>query len=131
MKKYLILAETDDLGYFIEVQENFDVALQREKRFFELAFNPPTDHERMRREFTPIGTYPVHDKFAVFFDHLGGSCNGSSSTYIVEIDEDFSFEWFASLRNSSRKVSFIGGENELYDLEEKYGSGILEGAWEN
>ena len=44
MLKFLILAETDDIGYFDEIQEQYEVALKREKLFFELVFNPQTDH---------------------------------------------------------------------------------------
>jgi hypothetical protein len=131
MVKFLILAETDDIGYFVEIQEQYDVAIKREKLFFELAFNPPTDHKRMREEFKILGTYPVNDKFAIFFDHLAGSSNGFYSTYIVEIDENFSFEKFSSLRNSSKKIGFEEEDKELFDLEEKYGGGILKGGWVN
>ncbi len=101
MVKYLILAEMDDIGYFVEIHESFNIALIREKLFFELAFNPPTDHVRMRKEFIPLGTYPVNDKFSIFFDPIAGSSNGAYSTYILEIKDDFSFEKFSSLRNSS------------------------------
>ena len=131
MKKFLILAETESVGYFVEIHEQYDLAVKREKLFFELAFNPPTDLKKMREEFKPLGTYRVNDKFAVFFDHIAGSCNGFSATYIVEIEEDFNFEHFASLRNSSRKISFNDGDKELYDLEEKYGEGMLKGSWVN
>ncbi len=62
MLKFLILAETDDIGYFDEIQEQYEVALKREKLFFELAFNPPTDHKKMREEFKILGTYPINDK---------------------------------------------------------------------
>jgi hypothetical protein len=131
MKKYLILAETVDTGYFVEIQQEYEIALKREKLFFELAFNPPTDRKRMRETFQILGTYPVNDKFAVFFDHIAGSSNGAYSTYILEIEDDFSFEEFASLRNSSRKITFQDSNKELFDLEEKYGQGMLKGGWVN
>jgi hypothetical protein len=131
MKRYIILAETDDVGYFVEIHENFDTALTREKLFFELAFKPPTNHERMRKEFTPLGTYPVNDQFAVFFDSTAGSSNGVYSTYILEIEDDFSFNEFSYLRNSSRKITFQDSDKELFDLEEKYGEGVLKGGWVN
>lgn len=131
MKKYLILAETVDTGYFVEIQQEYKIALKREKLFFELAFNPPTDRKRMREEFQILGTYPVNDKFSIFFDHLAGTCNGFCSTYILEIDEDFNFEHFASLRNSSRKITFNQGEKDLLYLEDKYGLEVLKGGWVN
>ena len=129
--KYLILAETENTGYFVEIHEHYDLALKREKLFFELAFNPPTDRERMRVEFTPLGSYTINDQYGIFFNSLGGTCNGFYSTYILEIDDTFSFEQFASLRNSSSKISFNDGDKELYDLEEKYGDGMLKGGWVN
>jgi hypothetical protein len=132
MKKFLILAETESVGYFVEIHELYEVALKREKLFFELAFNPPTDRESMRNEFAPIGSYKINDQYGgIFFKSLGGTCNGFYSTYILEIDETFSFEKFASLRNSSRKVLFNDGDKELYELEEKYGEGISNGGWVN
>lgn len=131
MKIFLILAETESVGYFVEIHDQYDVALKREKLFFELAFNPPTDRERMREEFTPLGSYTINDQYGIFFKSLGGTCNGFYSTYILEIDETFSFEKFASLRNSSRMITFNKGDKELYELEEKYGEGISNGWWVN
>lgn len=99
VKKYLILAETEDVGYFVEIHENFDAAQTREQLFFELAFDPPTDHKRMREEFKPLGNYPIHENATLFFKPITGSSNGFYSTYIIEIDETFSFEHFSAQRN--------------------------------
>ena len=129
--KYLIIAETSDIGYFVEIVEEYELALKREKLFFELAFNPPADRKRMREEFKPLGTYTINDQYAVFFDSIGGTCNGFYSTYIVEIDETFNFEMFSKLRNSSNQISYNEGEKELYDLEEKYGATLTKGIWAN
>jgi hypothetical protein len=99
VKKYLIIAETDAVGYFVEIHENIETAKTREQLFFELAFNPPTDHKRMREEFKPLGNYPIHDSSNLFFKPLAGSSNGFYSTYIIEIDDTFSFEQFSAQRN--------------------------------
>ncbi len=131
MKKFLILAETESVGYFVEIHDQYDVALKREKLFFELAFNPPTDRERMREEFTPLGSYTINDQYGIFFKSLSGTCNGFYSTYILEIDNTFNFEFFALLRNSSRIIKFRDSEEQLLDLEEKYGRGMLVDKWEN
>ena len=101
MKQYLILAETEETGYFVEIVDDLDLALSREKLFFELAFNPPTDHKRMREEFKPLGRYSIKYLDSNVTDSIAGSSNGFNSTYVLEINEDFSFEKFETLRNSS------------------------------
>ena len=99
LKKYLILAEIEGTGYFVEIIEDFDMALVREKRFFELAFNPPIDRNKLKEEFKPFGSYPIVDQFEINFKSIGGTSNGFSSTYIIEIDDSFDFEKFVTLRN--------------------------------
>lgn len=94
MKQYLILAETEDTGYFVEIVDNLELALSREKLFFELAFNPPADYKRMRAEFKPLGTYSINTENAITKDALSGTSNGVSATYVLEIDETFSLKEF-------------------------------------
>jgi hypothetical protein len=100
MKQYLILAETEETVYFVEIVDDLELALSREKLFFELAFNSPTDHKRMREEFKPLGTYTIGTENALTENALSGSSNGFSATYVLEIDENFNFENFATSRNS-------------------------------
>ena len=50
--KYLIIAETSDIGYFVEIVEEYELALKREKLFFELAFNPPADRNFYSSDLT-------------------------------------------------------------------------------
>jgi hypothetical protein len=91
MKQYLLLAETGETGYFVEIVNDLETALSREKLFFELAFNPPTDHKKMRDEFKPLGTYPIDDEHSFAPDALSGTSNGIDATYVLEIDEGFQF----------------------------------------
>lgn len=99
MKKYLILAESEDVGYFIEIVDDYNLAITREKLFFELAFNPPINRKKMIEEFKPFGSYPIVDQFEINFDSIGGTSNGFNSTYIIEIDNSFDFDYFKERRN--------------------------------
>jgi hypothetical protein len=91
MKQYLILAETGETGCFVEIVNDLETALSREKLFFELAFNPPTNHNKMREEFKPLGTYPIDDEHSFATDALSGTSNGIDATYVLEVDERFEF----------------------------------------
>lgn len=99
MMKYLILAETEDIGYFVEIIENFSKALEREQLFFELAFNLPTNKNRLHEEFKPFGIYEITKPFETTLQVVGGTCNGINSTYIIEIDGTFDYEYFKKSRN--------------------------------
>jgi hypothetical protein len=98
MKQYLILAETEDTGYFVEIVDDLELALSREKLFFELAFNPPTDHKRMRNEFKPLGRYTIDNQRSYAQDALSGTTNGIDATYVVEINDKLSFSAFSTLK---------------------------------
>jgi hypothetical protein len=97
--KYLIIAETENVGYFVEINEEYEFAINREKHFFELAFNPPTDHKKMLEKFIVLGPYLINYKFAISIDFNAGSSNSIYSTYLLEIDENFGFDALYTLRN--------------------------------
>ncbi len=99
MKKYLILAESEDVGYFIEIVDGYNLAIAREKLFFELAFNLPINRKKMLEEFKLFGSYPIVDQYEINFDSIGGTSNGFNSTYIIEIDNSFDYEYFIERRN--------------------------------
>jgi hypothetical protein len=131
MEKFLIIAETENYGYFVEIHDDLEGAIKREKLFFKLAFDPPTDHGKLNKEFTSMGNYSINDQHAVFFDTVASSSNGIYSTHIIKIDDDFNFEFFALLRYSSRKIEFTNPKKEQGFLEDKYGETILRDSWVN
>ena len=131
MEKFLIIAETENCGYFVEIHDDLATASEREKLFFHLAFDPPTDHEKLNEEFTSMGNYIINDQHAVFFDIVGITSNGNYTTYVLKIDDDFSFEYFSLLRYSSRKIIFKDPQKEHGYLEYKYGENILDYGWAN
>ena len=131
MERFLIIAETENYGYFVEIHDDFEEAKKRERLFFSLAFDPPTDHGKLTEEFSSMGNYSINDQHNLFFDTVATSSNGIYSTHILKIDADFNFDYFALLRYSSRKIEFTNPKKENGFLEDKYGDCILRDSWVN
>jgi len=113
-KRYLIIAETDDTGYFVEFQSDLEYALKRAQLFFDLAFQPGScDQDLLAKEFSILASYPIYDQYIVLEKHHGGTSNGFCSTDVLEVDDNFNLKRYSLLRASAQSV-FKGEEKENY-----------------
>ncbi len=131
MHQYLIIAETEDTGYFVELHNSLKTAMERCNLYFELAFNPPIDLERLNKEFTLIGCYPIYEQYIYLGKSHGGISNGFYSTEVIEVEIPFNRRRYALLRGSAQSA-FKGEQlDDFYDLDEKYGTGMVRTVWVN
>lgn len=131
MTKYLIIAETNDTGYFVEFHETLEKAIERSELYFELAFNPPYDFDRLEIEFKPIGMYSIYEQFILLEKSHFGICNGFYSTEVLEVNSNFNMKFFSLLRASAQSVFNSEQLDRFSNLDEKYGNTMVRTVWVN
>ena len=80
MKKYLIIAETEDTGYFVEYHDSLVKAKKRAALYFELAFQPPINLELLYQEFSLISCCTIYEPHIYLANLIEGHSNGFFST---------------------------------------------------
>lgn len=131
MKKYLIIAETEDTGYFVEYHDSLEKAKERAALYFELAFQPPIDLDLLYQEFSLISCYSIYEPHIYLANLIVGHSNGFFSTGVIEIDDSFSRRKYALLRGTAQSA-FRGKELDRYfDWVDNLGVDLKFGFWVN
>lgn len=131
-KQYLIIAETDDTGYIVEIHKEMDKAIERAELYFDLAFNPGfMDFEQLEKEFLELISYKIREQHVLEKDVVWGTTNGFYSVDVIEIGPDFKLRDFLMERMNVKRLFNLEQHLEKLDcIDEELKMSLLK-LWVN
>jgi hypothetical protein len=109
MKRYLIIIEDPTQGSFVDVVNDYDLAVEKADNVFENSYSPYRWPANSPKVFDYTVHYKLH-KNHVLPRFIYSNSDGYVSLFVLKIDSNFNFWEFARIR-----------ENEIYnfDINEK------------